>query len=162
LTPELREQRCGYAREMIPVLPAAAQDGWHHLVTGDEWWFVLFYSPRRMWTLTRDDVGTKPRSDVHTKKVMFPVIWNPLGFHVIDKLPTGAKTDSDYFTTSLLRSCEQKVFPTGRNPYAKRLTIHVDNFSIQTSRTTEEYIRQHNVIRIQHPPYSPDCAPGDF
>jgi hypothetical protein len=36
LTPELREQRCQCASEMIPLLIAAAREGWHHLVTGDK------------------------------------------------------------------------------------------------------------------------------
>jgi transposase len=36
LTPDLREQRCRFGREMILVFTAAARDGWHHLVIGDE------------------------------------------------------------------------------------------------------------------------------
>jgi histone-lysine N-methyltransferase SETMAR len=70
--------------------------------------------------------------------------------------------DSDYFTTNILGPLKQKVFPTGRHPQAKRLTIHLDNCSIHTGRTTEEYIRHQNMIRLQHPPYSPDLAPNDF
>jgi hypothetical protein len=93
---------------------------------------------------------------------MFTVTWNPLGFHIIKKLLTGAKMYSDYFATNILRTVEQKVFPTGGNPHAKRLTIHLDNCSIRTSRTTEEYIRQHNMIRLQHPLYSLDLASSDF
>jgi histone-lysine N-methyltransferase SETMAR len=147
---------------MILVLTAAARDGWHHLVTRDESWFFLSYCLRRMWTRTRDDVATKPRSDIHTKKSMFTVLWNPLGFHVVDNLRTGAKMESDYFTTKIHGPLEQKVFPTGRNPHAKRLTIHLDNCSIHTGRTTEEYIRQHNMTWLQHPPYSPDLAPSHF
>jgi hypothetical protein len=57
---------------------------------------------------------------------------------------------------------EQKVFPTGGNPHVKRLTIHLDNGSIQTSRTAEECIRQDNLIRLQHPLNSLDLAPSDF
>jgi hypothetical protein len=93
---------------------------------------------------------------------MFPVVWNPLGFHVVDKLRNGAKMESDCSTTNVLGPLEQKIFPTGRNPHVKRLTIHLDNCSIHTSGTTEEYIRQHNMIRLQHHPYSPDVAPSDF
>jgi histone-lysine N-methyltransferase SETMAR len=147
---------------MILVLTAAARDGWHHLVTRDESRFFLSDSPRRMWTLTRDDIATKPRPDIHTKKSMFTVLWNPLVFHVVDKLRTGAKMESNYFITNVLGLLEQKNFPTGRNPHAKRLTIHPGNRSIHTSRTAEEYIGQHNMIRLQHPPYSPDLAPSDF
>jgi hypothetical protein len=91
LMPELREQRCRLAREMILGLTAAARDGWHHFVTGDESWFFLFYSLGRMWILTRDHVATRPRPDIHTKTSMFPVVLNPLGFPVVDKLRTGAK-----------------------------------------------------------------------
>jgi hypothetical protein len=147
---------------MVPVLTAAARDGEHHLVTEDESWFFLSYSPRRMWTLGRDDVATKPRYDVHTKKFMRTLIWNPLGFHVLDKLPIGGKMDSDYFTTNILESLEQKVILTGRNPHVKWLTIQVDNGSIHMARTIEEYIRQQNMTRLQHPPYSPDFASSNF
>jgi hypothetical protein len=52
LTPELREQRRVYASEMIPILPAAAHDRWHHPVTGDEFWLLLSYSPLRVRTLS--------------------------------------------------------------------------------------------------------------
>jgi hypothetical protein len=70
--------------------------------------------------------------------------------------------DSDYFATNIIGTVEQKVFPTGGNPHAKRSTIHLDNCSIQTSRTTEECIRQDNMIRLQHPLSSLDLAPSDF
>jgi hypothetical protein len=58
LTVELREQRSRFAREMILVFTAAARDGWHHLVTGDEFWFFLSHCLCRIWALTRDDVAT--------------------------------------------------------------------------------------------------------
>jgi hypothetical protein len=93
---------------------------------------------------------------------MFTVIWNSFGFHVIDKLRTGGKMESDYFTTNILGPLEQKVLPTGPNPQARRLTIHLENCSIHTSRITEKYIKQHDMIRLQHPPYSLDLAPSDF
>jgi hypothetical protein len=109
-----------------------------------------------MWTITGDDVATKPRSDIYTKKYMFTVIWNSLGFHVIDKVLTDAKMESDYFATNFLGLREQNVFPTGRNPHAKRSTIHWDNGSIHTTPTTEEYIRPNDMIRVQHLPYSLD------
>jgi hypothetical protein len=115
-----------------------------------------------MWTLTRDDVATKRTPDIHTKKSMCTVVWNPLGFDVVDKLGTGAKMESDYFTRNLLGLLEQKVFPTGGNPHAKRLTILLGNCSVHPSRTTEECIRQHNMIRLQHPLCSLDFAPSEF
>jgi hypothetical protein len=133
LTLELREQRRPYASEMIPILTAAAHDGWHHLVTGDKSWFFLPYSPRRMWTLSRDDIVTKPKHDICTQKFMVRVIWNPHGFQIVDKLAIGTKMNSDYFITNFLEPLEQKIFPNGRKPHAKQLTVHLDNCSRQTS-----------------------------
>jgi hypothetical protein len=112
---------------MILILAAAAHDRCHHLVTGDESWFFLSYFPRRMWTLSRDDVDTKPKHDIRTQKVMFTVIWNPLGFQAVDKLLTGTKINSDYFITNIFEPLEQKIFPNGRKPHAKRLTVPLDN-----------------------------------
>jgi hypothetical protein len=40
--------------------------------------------------------------------------------------------------------------------------IRRDNGSIHTSRTTEEDIRQHDMIRVHHPPYSGDFASSDL
>jgi hypothetical protein len=52
---------------MLPFLYAAERDGWYHLVTGDESRFSLNISPRCMWTLSRNDVITKPRLDIQSK-----------------------------------------------------------------------------------------------
>jgi hypothetical protein len=67
LTDNLREKRKEHARAMLPFLHAVERDGWHHLVIGDESWFFFNTSPRRMWTLSRDDVVTKPRRDIQSK-----------------------------------------------------------------------------------------------
>jgi hypothetical protein len=74
LTPALNEQRRRYACEMVPVLEAAAKDGWYHLATGDESRFLSSYSSLRMWTLSRDEVVTKRRCDIKTTKFMFTVM----------------------------------------------------------------------------------------
>jgi hypothetical protein len=107
-TPELKEQQHTYATEMIAVLLLAQKDDWHHLVTGDEFWFFLAYSPCRMWTLTRDDMASKPRRETQTAKFMFPIMWNPLGFHVIDKLPDGVTMNANYYTENTPGTLEEK------------------------------------------------------
>jgi hypothetical protein len=162
LAPELKEQRRADASETIPILAAAAHDGWHHLVTRDESWLFLSYPLRGMWTLSQDDVATKLKHDIHTQKFVFTVTWNALGFQVVDKLPTGAKMNSDYFITNILEPFEQKIFPNGRNPQAKRLTVHLDNCSVHTSGASEVFTAEHHMIRLKHPSYSPDLAPSDF
>jgi hypothetical protein len=57
-----------------------------------------------MWTLSRDDIVTKPRHQIQSKKFMFTIIWNPTGFDVVDRLPNDAKMNSDYFVANVLIS----------------------------------------------------------
>jgi hypothetical protein len=70
----------------------------------DWWWVMIFFNtlPRRMWTLSRDDVATKPRHDIQSKKFMFTIIWNPRGFYIVDRLPNDTKMNSVYFITIYL------------------------------------------------------------
>jgi hypothetical protein len=147
---------------MIPILAAAAHDESHHLVTGDEYWFFLSYSPGHMWTLSRGDVATEPKHDIRTQTFMFTVIWNPLGFQIVDKLPTGTKMNSDYIITNILELLERKIFPNRRKPHAKRLIVHLDNCSIHTNGASEVFMAEQNMIGLKHSPDSPDLAPSDF
>jgi hypothetical protein len=73
----LCEKRMEYAQAILLFLHVAERDSWHHLVTGDELLLFLDTSPCRIWTLSRDDVITKPRHDIQSKLFMFTIIWNP-------------------------------------------------------------------------------------
>jgi hypothetical protein len=119
LTSDLRQKRKDDARAMLPLLHAAQRDGWHHLVSGDESWFFFDTSPRRIWTLSRDDVATKPRQQIQSKKCIFMIISHRTGFGVIDRLPKDAKMNSAYFITGMLTPVEETIFPQGRAPHEK-------------------------------------------
>jgi hypothetical protein len=54
---------------MFPFLYAAQRDDWYHLVTDDESWFFFDISQRRMFTLSRDNVVTKPRQQIQSKSL---------------------------------------------------------------------------------------------
>jgi ribosome modulation factor len=79
LTDDLRQKVKDIAREMIPDLEAAFQNGWRNGIAGNESWFFLSQSPRRMWSVARDDVATIVRRDIRTTKFMFTIMWNPGG-----------------------------------------------------------------------------------
>jgi histone-lysine N-methyltransferase SETMAR len=40
--------------------------------------------------------------------------------------------------------------------------IHLDNCSVHTSRASTEWLEEHDMRCMPHPPYSPDLAPCDF
>jgi hypothetical protein len=89
-------------------------------------------------------------------------MWNPHGFHVIDRLPTGTKMNSTYFVSNILHPLRQIFFSGERHPRAKRLVIHVDNCTVHRSLITESCMEKSDMISMPHPPYSPDLAPSDF
>jgi hypothetical protein len=70
--------------------------------------------------------------------------------------------NSDDFITNILEPLEQEIFPNGRKPHTRRLTVHLDNCSIRTSGTSEVFMTEHHMIRLKHPPDSPELAPSDF
>jgi hypothetical protein len=103
-----------------------------------------------------------PKHDICTHKFVGTVAWNPRGFQVVEKRRTGTKMNSDYFITNILEPLKQKIFPNGRKPHAKRLTVHLNNCPIHTSGANEVFMAEHNIIQFKHLPYSQDLAPSDF
>jgi hypothetical protein len=101
LTGELRAKCKELTGLIIPSREAARKDVWGHLVTGDEPWFFLLSDPHRMWALANDGVATKTKIDIQSEKFMYPIMWNSHGFHVIDRLPTGAEIKSKYYTVKI-------------------------------------------------------------
>jgi hypothetical protein len=145
-------------KNILSFLLTAERDSWHHLVTGNESWFFFDISPRRTWTLSRDDMATKPRQQIQSKKFMFTIIWNPTGFYVVDRLPNDTKMNSDYFVTNILISLEQMIFPCRREPHENGLMVSVDNWALHTSRGSIHWLEKHDIHRMPDQSYSHNLA----
>jgi hypothetical protein len=115
-----------------------------------------------MWTLSRDDVATKPRQQIQSKKFMFTIIWNPTGFYVVDILPNDAKMNSDYFVINILISREQIIFPCRRASHDKQLVISVDNCSVDICGGSTDWLEKHGIHRMSDQYYSPNLATNDL
>jgi hypothetical protein len=105
-----------------------------------------------MWTLSRDNVITKPRQQIQSKKLMFTIIWNPSGFSVVDRLPNNTKINSAYFVTIGFIPLEGAMFPQGRAPRERELVIHLDNCSIHTRRVSRDWREEHGSVCISQQP----------
>jgi hypothetical protein len=138
---------------MLPLLHAAQRDSWHHFVTGDESWFFFDTSPRRMQTLSRDNMATKSRQQIQNKKFMLTIIWNPIRFYVVDRLPNNTKLNSAYFMTNVLTPLEEAIFPQARAQHQKRLAIYLKNCSVHMSRASTEWLKEHGMRRMPQPSY---------
>jgi hypothetical protein len=129
----------------------AERDDWHHLVTGDEFWFFFNTLSRRMWMLSRDDVVTRPRLDIQSKEFMFSIIWNPSDFYIVDRLLNHTKMNSAYFVTNIFIPLEQTIFSRGRASHEKRFVVHLDNCSVHTSRVSTDWLEENSILRMPHP-----------
>jgi hypothetical protein len=70
--------------------------------------------------------------------------------------------NSAYFVTNLLPPLQETIFPQGRAPHQKRLVIHLDNWSVDTSRASTEWLEEHGMRRMPQSLYLPDLALSDF
>jgi hypothetical protein len=93
---------------------------------------------------------------------MFTIMWNPRGFHVINRLPDGSKMNSEYDIANVLTPLHEKFCSGGPEDCGIPLIIHVDNCSVHTSVATEQFMSDHRMTCMPQPPYSPDLAPSDF
>jgi hypothetical protein len=143
---------------MLLFFHTAERDGLHHLVTGDESWCFFDTSPRRMWTLSRDDVATKPRQGIHSKKFMFTIIWNSTGLYFVDRLPNDIKMNNGDFMTNIFISLEQTIFPCRRPPHEKRLVVSVGNCSVHTSRGSTNWLEKYGIYRMPDQLHSSNLA----
>jgi histone-lysine N-methyltransferase SETMAR len=115
-----------------------------------------------MWTLERADILETPRLTIQARKLMFTIIWNPLGFHVADSLPDDTTMSSTHFTDNILTKTAAAFFPAGRRESSPTVTLHLDNCSVHRSRMAENFVEQNRMESMPHRPYSPDFAPSDF
>jgi hypothetical protein len=107
-----------------------------------------------MWTLRRDEVVTKPRFDIQSKKFMFTITLNPNDFYIVDRLPNNTKMNSAYFVTNIFILFEQAIFPRRMALHQKQLVVHLDNCSVHTSLASRNWLEEHGMRRMPQPSYS--------
>ena len=80
----------------------------------------------------------------------------------MDALDRKASMNTSYLCDTILEKtiawCQNKRKVSG----ATSFIFHMDNARSHTSNTTCEYMSEHGLRRMPHPPYSPDLAPCDF
>jgi hypothetical protein len=70
--------------------------------------------------------------------------------------------DANYFTENIIGTLEETIFPDGRAAHGRRLVVRMNNAPVHNCGMTTNFLADHNMVRLRHPPYSPDLAPNDF
>jgi hypothetical protein len=73
-------------------------------------------------------------------------MWNPLGFHVVNKFPDGVTMNANYFTENILGPLEETIFPDGRAAYGRQLVVYMDNAPVHNCGMTTSFLADHNMM----------------
>lgn len=159
LTDELKEKRLKGANELKAALIEESKKDFQKLITGDQSWFFLTYEPRNKWSLSAEEVPNRVSKAIHTQKVMITIMFTKHELLLVDLLPQGQSFNSEYFISNVMIPTLQRFQEvTGR----KKAKLHLDNCRVHNSKKSYEWYNLNHIIRIPHPPYSPDLAPSDF
>jgi hypothetical protein len=126
--------------------------------SGCESSFTLEHQHSAKWSVFREDVPSRVRQDIGTKKFMLTVIWSVDGFHAVDLMTSQCSFNSEYFVNHGMAPIIAKVFPQGRTLHARWLHLCSDNCRIHFSKTTQQFMNENHVLHVQHPSDSPDLA----
>ena len=103
LSYEQKLQRIDKSKQLLEIIQQARHQSWKFFLTGDESWFYFTEDFEIQWLLPDQKPFTRPRRIISTPKRMLTVFWSPLGFRIVEMLPSGNKFNSSYFTESILK-----------------------------------------------------------
>jgi hypothetical protein len=147
--------------ELLEVLSVQSTRQWHDIVTLDECWIYLLSEHDLMLTAPGEIVVDKERHTVQSAKSMLMVVWNPIGFHVLNPPPPkGRKFNAQYYTNDILFAISDWSRQTG-GTRPNKLWMHFDIAQPHTAKMSRDYIGLNRMKQAPHPPYSPDLAPSD-
>jgi hypothetical protein len=111
--------------------------------------------------VTRDEVPQKVKQQMGTQKFMLTVIRGIDGFHVADLMTEQHSYNTQYFLSHILEPLLLVVFPDGRKPHSRRLSLYLSNYHVHRSNASENFLAAIFSIRVTHPPDNPDLKPSD-
>jgi len=137
----------------------------HHMITMDESWIYWENSDsyhHRSWRGAGDQPITEVRKSLTPKKHLLSVFWDSKGVILMDVLSANQTITAEYYSHLLERLKSLYRIKRCRNMAVNETYLQHDNARPHTAAVTVAKMQSLNLIRIPHPPYSPDLAPSDF
>ncbi|KAA6311066.1 MAG: hypothetical protein EZS28_056198, partial [Streblomastix strix] len=79
---------------------------------------------------------------------------------LIHAMPKKKSVTSITFINDILTPLLQSM--RSSNPELNQIYVHFDNASSYNSHATTQFLEENKIIRVAHPPYSPDLSPCDY
>ena len=162
LSDEQKDNRVLVSWELL-VRVTSEPDFLQRVITGDETW-VFEYDPttKRQSSEWHTFQSPRPKNTRMRKSRVKSMLFFFYSKEIVHKdfMPSG-QTVNQTFYLQVLERLRNRVVRV-RREIANTWFLHHDNAPSHTSFATREFLSQHNITTLPHPPYSPDLAPCDF
>jgi histone-lysine N-methyltransferase SETMAR len=162
LTPNLKRKRVELAKELLDILRFEEHTGFHRILTGDESWLSLDYSSDHISACADDNVPQRVSRQIRSEKVMLAVFRSTRGPILMKWMERVQRFNTTYCINEIIHDLVANLRPTDTFPDKKWYRLHLDNARPHISQDSAEYIERHRLVRVPHPPDSPNLAPSDF
>jgi hypothetical protein len=162
LTCDLKRTGVELAKERLDIARFEERMLFHRIITGDESWFYLDYSSDHIWACADDNFPQRVSRQIESDKVMRTVFWSTRGTILVKWMEQGHQFNTTSFINEIINDLVADLRATHTFPDKKWYRLHLDNARPHNSQDLVEYIDRHRLVRVPHPPHSPDLAPSDF
>ena len=156
-----KKLRVELSKQILEILENKS-NSWLNIVSGDEVWIYWDNENTSQWL----PAGSKPplaaKKTIGSKKSMFAVFLSLRGFIAVKILHAGEKFDSQFMINTVFPEITTKFKSFRPKKGQNGIFIHMDNAPCHNSKVTRDEIDKLGMIRIPHPPYSPDISLCDF
>ena len=134
-------------------------------ITGDETW-VHFYELKRkiqnkIWATKRGKGPCIAKRTMSIKKVMYVIFFTKQGPAIQIAVPKDKSVNARFYKGNVLHKL--KKYFLSRRPATGLCGVRLlhDNASSHKAAIVREYLKQEKIVKLLHPPYSPDLATCD-
>lgn len=166
LTPDQMQARVQWCKEMLKRFDEGRSKRLYDVVTGDESW-IYQYDPLTKvqsaeWVFPSDDPPVQVRRSRSVGKQMVASFFSLTGHVKTILLQNQATVTAAWYVEKCLPQVFQSIQERRPRTGIHGTLLHYDNAPAHTAHRTVEFLEQHGVHHLAHPPYSPDLAPADY
>jgi len=165
LTSEMRQKRVQFCLENLKKYdggPGRLCD----IITCDEVQINLRSVGRKRSNCSWIGIGESPRILVRPSnfdaKILFCIFFRSSGYVLSHAVEKGKKIDNKYYTQNCLGPAFEALKKQRPASGTQRIALLHDNARPHVHANVHNFLMEHDITLVKHPPYSPDLAPCDF
>lgn len=158
-----KAERVELSQSLLNKMHRWGTNGLKRLVTGDET-YLFYHNPgsrtqRMGWRKKGGPPLTSVRPSHFTEKTLYTIFFSCEGLVAKVIADPGQTVTGNYYRHAVLPQLLSEFHKLHPNTNPR---IHHDNAPAHRSQLVLDFLSDHNVELVPHPPYSPDLAPCDF